>query len=128
MNKKVYTEKIYDILPDDNVYKNTSIDKLLFLWWITGRNSDNLRLSIDGNLAFEAANIEFFECPLYTKPDDLKQIMSAKFTINMGKKIECPWYLGLSKGNKKTAYIRLYDSKTAMIVTLYGSIIEYLKL
>lgn len=128
MNKKLYTKKIYDILPCNNVYKKVSIDKLLFLWWTTGRNSENLRLSTDGNIAFEAANIEFYEYPLFTKQDDVNQINSAKFTIIIGKTIKCPWYLGFQKGNKKTAYIRLYDSKTAMLVTLYGSMLEYLKL
>lgn len=126
MNKKLYTKKIYDILPSDNIYKKNSIDKLLFLWWSTGRNSENLRLSDDGNMAFENVNIEFFEYPLFSKQEDIQKIKSARFTVDIGKKIKCPWYLGFKNGNKKTAYIRIYDSKTAMLVTLYGSILEYL--
>lgn len=128
MNKQIYTKKVLHILPYDNPYKDMSIDKLLFLWWITGRNSENLRLSEDGNMAFASANIEFYDYPLITNKNDIDKIKSAKFTIRIGKKINCPWYLGFKKENKKTAYIRLYDSKTAMLVTLYGSILEYLKL
>ena len=45
------------------------------------------------------------------------------------KKIKCPYYFGVNKNDmkEKEAYIRLYDSKIAMMVQLYGDIHSYLE-
>jgi hypothetical protein len=50
------------------------------------------------------------------------------FLIEVNNKINCPYYLGSGKKLKtgnKNAYIRLYDSKIAMLINLYGSLEEY---
>ena len=41
--------------------------------------------------------------------------------------MKCPYYIGLNiKNNKKAPFIRIYDNKIAMLVTLYGEIQNYL--
>lgn len=126
MNKKLYTKKIYDLLPNNCYYKQYTLDKLLFIWWATGRNSSNLRLTEEGKNAFDLVDIEYYDYPLITHSDQWDKTKYSLFTVTIGKKINCPWYL--KKDSKKLAYIRLYDSKVAIIVSLYGSIFEYLKL
>jgi hypothetical protein len=43
------------------------------------------------------------------------------------KKIKCPYFMGVNKDGKKSKpYIRFYDSKIAMMVSLYGNVNEYL--
>jgi hypothetical protein len=48
--------------------------------------------------------------------------------LEINKKIKCPYYLGVNKieGKKKKLYMRLYDSKIAMLIELYGNLIGYL--
>jgi hypothetical protein len=50
------------------------------------------------------------------------------YVMEINKKIKCPFYLGVNKieGKKKKPYIRLYDSKIAMMIELYGDIVSYL--
>jgi hypothetical protein len=45
----------------------------------------------------------------------------------MLQKIECPFYIDLKKKPFASQYIRLYDSKVAMMIGLYGSFLEYVK-
>jgi hypothetical protein len=46
----------------------------------------------------------------------------------LNKKIHCPYYVGvrLDEKKKRHPYIRVYDHKIAMLMTLYGSINSYL--
>ena len=45
------------------------------------------------------------------------------------KKIKCPYYLGVHKlrDKKGEPFIRVYDHKTAMMITLHGNLREYLE-
>jgi hypothetical protein len=125
-SKEEITKIIYDNLPHNHLWKEVSFDKLIFLWWATGRNSTSLRLTEDGCKAFELADIEYYEYPLVKSKDELEQIKFTGYTIEIGKKLKCPFYLGYKNQLKKSAYIRIYDSKIAMLITIYGSFAEYL--
>ena len=48
---------------------------------------------------------------------------------DLGKKMKCPYFLGVNKveAKKGKPYIRLYDSKIAMMLSLYGDLDSYLK-
>lgn len=96
-----------------------SIDEVIFKWWQTGR-SEGLRLSVDGMLAFQLAEIEYYQYEFTQEGQSWHS-----FLIELNKKIKCPYYLGLDKDTKKS-YIRFYDSKIAMLVALYGSLQGYL--
>ena len=98
-------------------------------WWVTGRSSDSLRLTDEGRQAFDQAEIEFFDYPLFTE-QELKNMSKAfvegsKFTMKL-KKINCPFYIGKKTQYSKSLYIRVYDSKVAMMIGLYGTFTEYL--
>lgn len=111
------TEIVLSEIPEHMRDKDVTIDDLLFKWWQTGRQ-DGLRLSDAGNDAFKLADIEYFDF-------EFKQENQSwhSFLLEINKKIKCPFYLG----KDKKPYIRLYDSKIAMLLTLYGSLNDYLE-
>ena len=118
--KQTITEAVLAELPD--VQK--PVDKVMFEWWMTASSGDSLRLSDLGDLHFRLAEIEYYQCSI--KP--IKKESYYSFISELSKKIKCPYYLGVNKvaGQKSEPYIRLYDSKTAMMMTLYGDIHSYL--
>ena len=98
------------------------VETVIKEWYFT-RTSDGLRLTHIGDMHFRLAEIEFFNLPL-----EVKQANWHKFILDCSKKIKCPYYIGVNKSeSKKEAYIRIYDSKIAMLTSLYGSIQEYLE-
>lgn len=95
---------------------------LILKWWFTGR-SGGLRLTERGDQAFKLAEIEFYEYEF-----SIGQISSTyhSFALQLSKKISCPYYLDVN--TKKGAFIiRLYDSKIAMMISLYGNLKDYLE-
>jgi hypothetical protein len=122
--KENITQAVFSEIPKhNNIWLEYTIDELLPRWWYTGRN-EGLRLTDIGTLAFQAAQIEFYDI-------EFKQQGSSwySFLVEVNNKINCPYYLGSGKkinNEKKNAYIRLYDSKVAMLINLYGSLEEYL--
>lgn len=97
---------------------------LLTKWWFTGR-SGGLRLTERGDQAFKLAELEFYE---YEIPTGQINITYHSFALQLSKKINCPYYLDINtkKGPSKFI-IRLYDSKIAMMVSLYGNLTNYLE-
>ena len=67
--KETITEVVLAQLPDSlKQDKTIPIDKLLFKWWMTGRQ-DGLRLTDAGDLAFRTAEIEFYQYELKLQPE-----------------------------------------------------------
>lgn len=131
--KEILTRIILEQLPSYSEFKKIPEEKTLMRWWITGRSSNNLRLTEEGKQAFDLAEIEYFDFPFYTDQEykDLKNMKTnmwsgSKLTMKL-KRIDCPFYIGLKTSHKKSAYIRVYDSKIATIIGLYGSVLEFLE-
>ena len=117
--KQIITEAVLQQLPPNN----EPIDRTINDWWFT-RSGDGLRLSAHGDLCFRLAEIEFFDLPL-----EVKQPNWHKFIVDCSKKIKCPYFIGVNtkEEKQKKAFIRLYDSKIAMLVQLYGDLQGYLE-
>ena len=118
-NKRIITEAILAELPGID----KSINTIMFDWWMSGNAGEGLRLTPAGDKAFREAEIEYYQCEI--------KILGASyygFMVELSKKIKCPYFLGTEKieGEKAKPYIRLYDSKIAMMMTLYGDIRSYL--
>lgn len=121
--KQSITEIILDILSKTKNHINENYNDVLFKWWFTGRQ-DGLRLTEDGVLAFQLADIAYYDYPFVQDGQTYHN-----FILELNKKMSCPYYLGVNKTDKskKTFYIRVYDSKVAVMLNLYGSLQDYLK-
>ncbi len=112
----------------DFPWKDTPADKLVFEWFITARAGQGLRLTDAGMMAFDKAELAHYEFDL--NPPKMAAWGSdwGKYTAMLDKKIKCPYYVGvkLTDKGKKQPYIRLYDHKIAMMMTLYGDFQSYI--
>ena len=120
--KEIVTEAVIKQLPTG--FEQTK-DEAMKTWWFTGSNSDVLRLSEIGDTAFRISQIAFYQYEFTPKAEDTYH----GYMIDLGKKMRCPYFIGVNKveGKKSKPYIRLYDSKIAMMVSLYGNLDSYLK-
>lgn len=123
MSKKSVKQTITEAVLAQLVPTNEPIEKIINEWWFT-KSSDGLRLSPLGDLCFRQAEIEYFDLPI-----TVTQSNWHKFIMDCSKKIKCPYYIGVNKDElkKSKAYIRLYDSKIAMLMQIYGDIHSYLE-
>lgn len=126
--KKKITEAVLAEIKELELYPINSMrfEGLMSKWWRTGRQG-GLRLSELGAAAFKAAQIEYFDYS-FTVPAGMEYYT---FLSNISKKIPCPYYIGArneTRAEKYQPYIRIYDSKVAMLISLYGSNLqEYLE-
>ena len=119
--KRLITEAVLEQLPD----QQQDIDHIISEWWMTGRQ-EGLRLTAQGDAYFKLAEIEFFDCPM----DKIPAGTWYSFILEINKKIKCPYYLHVYNkvdGKKGEPFIRIYDSKIAMMLTIYGNLQEYLE-
>lgn len=116
----------------DFPWKDIPADKLVFDWFVTGRAGSGLRLTDTGSVAFQRAKISHYDFDFTVPKTQLNNIKSqsglAKFTLQLDRKINCPYFVGakLVDKTKNQPYIRVYDHKIAMMMTLYGDIQSYL--
>jgi hypothetical protein len=121
-HKLIITEAVLAELPE-HLSLDSDTDKLMVRLWSSGRQ-DGLRLTEYGDFIFRMAEIEYYECDFKLR----EGISEHAYMLEINKKIKCPYYLGVNKieGKKKKLYMRLYDSKIAMLIELYGNLIGYL--
>lgn len=138
-NKKEITQAVLNELPK-GTWHNLRLDKVIFTWWQTGRGGQGLRLSNIGAKVFAEAKIASCDFEILIKSKTVKKQNSTlivknvasnpAFITEINKKIQCPYYIGVHKdiyGKNAVHYLRVYDHKTAMMITLYGSLNEYLE-
>ena len=121
--KEIITEAILAEIPKSNrQYHEAKLSDLIYRWWFSGKYQDGLRLTDEGVAAFALADIEFYDYD-FKHPNKSYH----NFLLELNKKIKCPYYLGSNKVDKTKPglYIRLYDSKIAMMLNLYGDLTEY---
>ena len=121
-HKLIITEAVLAELPNNQQVDSTA-DGLMMRLWMSGRQ-DGLRLTEYGDFIFRMAEIEYYQSVFKLREGTSEHA----YVMEINKKIKCPFYLGVNKieGKKKQPYIRLYDSKIAMMIELYGDIVSYL--
>jgi len=121
--KQLVTEAVLAEIPKSHrIYHEMPIEEVIFRWWQTGRQ-EGLRLTNEGVTAFRLADIEFYDFEFVQDGQSYHN-----FILELNKKIKCPYYIGVNKtSSNKSFYIRIYDSKIAMMLGLYGSLKEYLE-
>jgi len=134
---KITNSVLEEIGTDDpnNPWKNRSADSLMIEWWRSGRSGSGLRLTEVGEHAFEYAKIEKYDFIIerFSALNNTIIIFGTEWTIflrKMNDKIKSPFYIGIIPSSidnpKRTVYVRLYDNKLAVLVSLYGDIYSYL--
>jgi hypothetical protein len=118
--KRIITEAVLIEIPQNDEAHQHNIDDIIFKWWFTGRQVGGLRLTSEGMLAFGIAGIECYDYNFVQEGASYHN-----FLLNLNKKMKCPYYLGVDNLTKKL-FIRVYDSKIAMMLGLYGSLDDYL--
>ena len=131
-NKEQITEAVINEIPEGVIPSNMPLDDIVFKTWLTGRGGQGLRLSDEGLKLFELAKLEYYDFELGLDPKTMHKrriIAPEAFIQEIIKKIKCPYYLGVHKlrGRKGEPFIRVYEHKTAMMITLHGNLREYLE-
>lgn len=118
--KHTITAAVLAQLPDQEI----DMEHAMSTWWQTGRSTGGLRLSAQGDAYFKLAEIEFFMCPVEKIPAGTWY----SFVLDLSLKIKTPYYLSstTTEDKKGEPFVRVYDSKIAMMIALYGSLKEYL--
>jgi hypothetical protein len=121
--KCIVTEAVLKELPEGKVIP---IQSAMSSWWVNFRSDGGMRLTDVGLKAFNNAKIQS-----YTYDLDIDRIVDSglsfsKLLLQCDGKINCPYYIGRLKDNKQP-YIRLFDDKIAMLVSLYGDFYDYLQ-
>jgi len=124
-NKEKLTKVVLDNLPALNPWADKSLDQVVSQWYMARRSLSCYRLSDHGKLAFELADIQGYD---FTIKCDKEIYHGMLHKGILSKKIKCPYYLGFKTNRYDSAYITVYDSKIAMMITLYGNVLEYLNL
>jgi hypothetical protein len=130
-SKEEITKAVLKEIPEGIVPSNIPIGDVVFKIWLTGRGGQGLRLSDEGLKLFDLAKLEYYDFELGLNPKTMhkKRIVAPEaFIQEIIKKIKCPYYLGVHKTRtrKGEPFIRVYDHKTAMMITMYGNLREYL--
>lgn len=124
-NKVKITQYVLDNLKNHDRYKSHTVEQVFLRWWMTGRNSEGMRITDEGKVVFELAGITHYDIEL--KFNKEKKFNPQSFIIQCNNKIKCPYYLGIKLEDKtKIPLIRLYDNKIAVLVALYGDLLLYL--
>jgi hypothetical protein len=121
--KELITQAVVGQMPD--AWPAPTVEEAMKKWWQTGLRGDSLRLTEIGDMSFRISEIEFYQYDFTAKIEGSYH----NYILELSRKIKCPYYLGVSKseGKKNQPYIRIYDSKIAMMISLYGNIDSYLK-
>ena len=121
--KELITNAVYEQIP--NQLRDFPVSEALRRWWQTGARSSGLRLTEIGDWSFRVAEIEFYQYDFSIKAAENYH----GYILELNKKLKCPYFIGVTKeeGKKNKPYIRLYDSKIAMMVSLYGDLDSYIK-
>jgi hypothetical protein len=112
------TRRVLELLPFND---DSEDQRALKNWWyITSSISTNLRLTDLGDHAFRMADLEYRDLPWTTHAitENFAGILTKLGTL------ECPFYTG--KKNRTEIWIRIYDSRVAVMIVLHGSVENYI--
>jgi len=120
--KEVITEAVLKQLPESQITK----EEALGTWWVNIRRSGGLRLTPVGQRAFEKAEIQSYDYP-FPKPVP-REVSWPTLLLEMDNKLKSPYYIGFHAEKKpREPFVKIYDSKVAVMISLYGNIFDYMR-
>ena len=108
--KRQITQKVLELMPDP-----CSLKEALVTWYFNLREDGGLRLTMKGLKAFESCELASYTCDL--KPGTL----TMSVLLNLDKKLQWPYFI-----DSKNKYIKLFGSRDAVLVHLYGDLVKFL--
>lgn len=121
-DKTAITSRVLQIIDPD--YNQETLETVLSEWWANIRKNGGLGLTSAGKLAFDEAELEYWEIPV-----KIGTVVKSSTKLALDRHIPCPWILIGGLGRKRIKFdlvLRLYDSRVASIVILYGGLEQYL--
>jgi len=123
-SKEEFTKIILAEKPDIHL----TFEQALKTWWMNIRKDGGFRLTDPGDIAFRSADFEFFDFDFMLKNSNVTLSWN-QYILELNKKLPCPYYINVkSTEAKKMPFIRIYDSRVAMLINLYGSVDRYIQL
>lgn len=102
-----------------------TLDHALKGWWMNFRKNGGLRLTDAGDTAFRNADFEYFDLDFYMSGENKSW---HQYMLELDKKMPCPYYINVkTHEDRKKPFIRIYDSRIAMLINLYGNIDRYIQ-
>lgn len=117
VDKTAITKKVLSILDmgdDQDTY-----DHVYKLWWKNIRQNGGLCLTEIGDSAFRKAGLEYYDIDCSNR----KGPIPSDILLKMDKYLLCPYIPILVK---KDRFLRVYDSRVAVMIGIHGHLIEYL--
>lgn len=123
-SKEHFTKIILAEKPDIHL----TLEQALKSWWVNIRKDGGFRLTDAGALAFDITDFEYFDFDFMIKNSNVTLSWS-QYMLELNNKMPCPYYINIKTiDGKKSPYIRVYDSRIAMLINLYGSVDRYIQL
>lgn len=120
--KYIITEAVLKEMPEGKVIP---IQSATASWWTNFREEGGMRLTEVGLKAFKNAEIQFYEYELDLDKMWQNGLSFTSLLLQCSNKITCPYYIGRLTKDKKP-YIKVFDDKVAMLISLYGDFFDYL--
>lgn len=122
MTKLTYKEQVTQTVLEQIDGSYWTFNEAMKKWWQNPRRDGSLRLTPMGDHEFQQAKIEFSDHVIAKMGKNYYG-----FVIELSKKIKCPYYIDVSKSEEGIIpFLRLYDSRIAMMLSLYGDLDSYL--
>jgi hypothetical protein len=122
-DKRRITQRVLQEVDPDHTPEQ--LERAMDTWWRNIRENGGLCLTDAGLQVFVNAGFESYSFDMARRDDKSSWMQSSWiFTVGLDRKMPCPYYLHLNKRERK---ITVFDSRVASILTLYGSVFEYLK-
>jgi hypothetical protein len=118
-SRDTITKSVLKTLCPDRVVDDEVCHRHFISWWRNIRSDGGLRLTDVGKQAFEQASIEYYDFKVDRSVSYIT--FYEKYLLQLDRSMPCPYYF-----NYSTKEVRLYDSRVAMLVGLYGGITPYL--
>lgn len=126
-SKPEITAAVLGELQEMSQWSSATVSTVMKKWWMAANSNSSFRLTDDGATAFGMAGISHYDFTLTTDPMLPKSfhVLARMLRTNL----KTPYYLGVA--SKKTSipagpYLRIYDSKAAMMITFHEHVSSYL--
>jgi hypothetical protein len=110
---------VHSILSLVSESESVTFDLAMKTWWQNIRTTGGLGLTYDGDRIFKSVGLDYWNFEI--GPASSITVLST--AIKLDKQVPCPYYF---YSEKKKRMIRVYDSRVATLVTLYGDFTSYL--